>query len=78
MTDFFHEHYSFYNPDLGYIEVDESENLPNGIYASIIRYQPTHPVDVEDDLENEINDDLKDIDDDDDHDWSWDDEDMEF
>jgi len=28
--------------------VDETENSPQGIYASIIRFQPGHPSEVED------------------------------
>ena len=36
--------------------VDETENLPFGIYSSIIRYQPNHPDDIEnDDLSNSNN-----------------------
>ena len=28
--------------------IDETENLPPGIYASIVRHQPTHPDDLDD------------------------------
>lgn len=46
---------------------DESENLPSGIYASILRYQPTHPVDIEDDYDCDETDEL--LDDDVEIDW---------
>jgi hypothetical protein len=28
----------------GWTEIDETENLPPGIYASIVRWEPTHPL----------------------------------
>jgi hypothetical protein len=35
--------------------VDETENSPQGIYASIIRFQPGHPSEVEDEDEEAHN-----------------------
>ncbi len=55
-----------------HIEVDESENLPAGIYASVIRYQPTHPDLEEEEETNTQNND---------EDWQftdWEDSDEEF
>lgn len=34
--------------------VDETDNLPPGIYASILRYEPTHPCELEPDPEPEL------------------------
>jgi hypothetical protein len=41
------EDYRLYKADIS--TVDETENLPNGIFASIIRHEPTNPCDLEDD-----------------------------
>ena len=52
--------------------VDETDNLPAGIHASVIRYQPTHPdLDEEEETNTKKND----------EDWQltdWDDPDEEF
>jgi hypothetical protein len=31
----------------GWTEIDETENLPSGIYASIVRWEPLHPLEEE-------------------------------
>lgn len=42
-----YQDYRLYKSDIG--AVDETENLPAGIFASIIRYEPTDPCDLEED-----------------------------
>jgi hypothetical protein len=34
--------------------VDETDNLPPGIHASIWRYEPTHPCELEPDSDQEL------------------------
>lgn len=37
----------------GWTEVDETENLPPGIYASIVRWEPTDPLEEAEEEDDE-------------------------